>query len=142
MLIYGLLTLFVALANSVQASLLEPDKTIYVLTEVLSMLLCIEVFLFLIVCEVCSLAFYTKDSLLFALTSRIIRIFACLTLISIALSINPLQSNTENPLGTTSIYQLENVKELFNTETSTQLLLTDKENAIVVNPPSFPTPNK
>lgn len=142
MLIFGLLTLFVALANSVQSTLLEPDKTIYVLTESLSALLCIEALLFLIAIEIISIAFYTKDSLLFAIINKVIRIAACLTLISIALSINTLQSNNDNPLGTTSIYTLTNIDEFFNKNNIVEAIFIDKEKAEAPNPPSNQPQNK
>lgn len=139
MLIFGFLSLFVALANSVQSTLIEPDKTIYVLTETLSAFLCLEALFFLIVIEVVSIAFYTKDSLLFAIINKVIRIVACLTLISVALSINTLQSSNDNPLGTTSIYTLKNIDEFFDKNTFVEAMLIDKEKADAPNtPPNSP----
>lgn len=142
MLIYGFLTLFVALANTVQSTLIEPDKTIYVLTEVLSTFLCLEVLFFLIVIEVCSIALYAKDSLLFSILSKVIRILACLTLISFALSVNTMKSNTENPLGTTSIFTLSNIEEFFNKDTLIETLLIGDEKTSTPNPPLTPPANK
>ncbi|MDP2565872.1 hypothetical protein [Pseudoalteromonas marina] len=127
MLIFGFLILFVAVANSVQSTLYEPDKTIYVLTESLTPFLCVEALFFLIIFEVASVALYQKDSLLFSIIHKAIRIIACITLISIALSINTYKIQTPNALGTTSVFKLQDINEIFDKDTFLETVFLEKK---------------
>lgn len=128
MLLFGFLTLFVSMLNSVQATLHEPDKTIYVLTESISPFLCLEVLIFLIVYELLTICFYHKDSLLVIIMNKLIRIFACIALISMAISTNPMKMNTENALGTKSILSIKDTDVLFDKKTLIETLkVADKK---------------